>query len=151
MSLLAVDLGLRSGMALYGKDGRLCWYRSHNFGAIGRMRRGVPTILKQIPDLSWLVLEGGGQLEQCWLKEADRREIQVLQIGAERWRTKLLHPREQRSGSNAKRHADHLARAVIDWSNASRPTSLRHDAAEAILIGLWGVLEIGWLDALPSL
>ena len=29
---------------------------------------------------------------------------------------------------------------------AAHPTSLRHDAAEAILIGLWGVLEVGWLD-----
>ena len=29
------------------------------------------------------------------------------------------------------------------------PTSLRHDAAEAILVGLWGVLSAGWLRALP--
>jgi hypothetical protein len=38
---------------------------------------------------------------------------------------------------------------VIEWSGITRPTSLRHDAAEAILIGLWGVLEAGWLPALP--
>jgi LexA DNA binding domain len=29
---------------------------------------------------------------------------------------------------------------------AAHPTSLRHDAAEAMLIGLWSVLEVGWLD-----
>jgi hypothetical protein len=27
---------------------------------------------------------------------------------------------------------------------------LRHDTAEAILIGLWGVLEVGWLERLPD-
>ena len=43
-----------------------------------------------------------------------------------------------------------LARRVIEWCGAPRPTSLRHDAAEAILIGLWGVLELGWVDALPA-
>ena len=41
------------------------------------------------------------------------------------------------------------ARRIIEWSGAPRPTSLRHDAAEAVLIGFWGVLEVGWLDAVP--
>jgi hypothetical protein len=49
----------------------------------------------------------------------------------------------------AKRRAIEMARRVIEWSDAPRPTSLRHDAAEAILIGLFGVLELGWLDRLP--
>jgi hypothetical protein len=39
---------------------------------------------------------------------------------------------------------------VIEWSGAARPTSLRHDAAEAILIGLWGLLEAGWMGRLPD-
>ena len=42
-----------------------------------------------------------------------------------------------------------LARQVIEWSGARRPTSLRHDAAEAILVGLWAVLQEGWLDHSP--
>ena len=50
----------------------------------------------------------------------------------------------------AKRGADGVARRVIEWSNAPRPTSLRHDAAEAILIGLWGVLQARWLAAMPK-
>ena len=44
---------------------------------------------------------------------------------------------------------DAAARRVIEWSGAPRPTSLRHDAPEAVLIGFWGVLEVGWLDAVP--
>ena len=58
-----------------------------------------------------------------------------------------LLPREQRSATLAKRAAGTVARRVIAWSGAPRPTSLRHDAAEAILIGLWGVMALGWISA----
>lgn len=148
-SLLAIDLGLRAGLALYGEDGRLIWYRSHNFGSAGRLRKGAYTILNEIPDLSWMILEGGETLGRAWLNQAERRGINVRQISAETWRPVLLSNRQQRSGADAKRHADILAREIIEWSGMARPTSLRHDAAEAILIGLWGVLEVGWLADSP--
>jgi hypothetical protein len=51
-----------------------------------------------------------------------------------------------RSTRVAKRTAAEVARRIIEWSGAPRPTSLRHDAAEAILIGLWGAIVLGWLD-----
>ncbi|MBB4635296.1 hypothetical protein [Longimicrobium terrae] len=149
MSLLAVDLGLRTGLALFGADGRLIWYRSQNFGSAPRLRRGVHGLLHTLPELRWLVMEGGGPLADIWEKEADRRGLQVRRIGADVWRRELLWDREQRSGAAAKANADPLARRVIDWSGAARPTSLRHDAAEAILVGLWGVLHTGILPALP--
>ena len=144
-TLLAVDLGLRAGLALYGNDGRLRWYRSHNFGNMTRLKRGVYTILQEIPTLRWLVLEGGGPLALIWRKEAERRGIGVIGVSAEQWRAVLLSARQQRSGVAAKESADTLARTLIDWSGADRPTALRHDAAEAILIGLWGVIEVDWL------
>lgn len=150
-TLLAVDLGLRAGLALYRDDGKLVWYRSHNFGSTERLRRGVHTILGEQPDLAWLILEGGGNLAEIWLREAARRNLLVHQIGAEAWRQRLLYQREQRSGPQAKQTADELARRVIVWSDAPRPTSLRHDAAEAIMIGLWGVLTVGWLAQPPDL
>ena len=149
-SLLAVDLGVRTGLALYGSDGRLLWYRSHNFGSAVRLRRAVYGILNEIPDLMRIVLEGGGCIATIWEHEATRRDIPAQRIYAEDWRRVLLHAREQRSGAQAKHNADQLARRVIEWSEAPRPTSLPHDAAEAILIGLWGVCDAGWLEALPS-
>lgn len=148
-TLLAVDLGLRAGLAVYAADGRLQWYRSHNFGTATRLRRGVGSILRDIPNLAWLVLEGGGNLAHIWAREAERRALRVQQVHAETWRQRLLLPRQQRSGQQAKDAADELARRVIGWSGAPKPISLRHDAAEAILIGLWGVLELGWLAQLP--
>jgi hypothetical protein len=95
-------------------------------------------------------LEGGGPLADIWRREASRRQIPVRQISAEAWRRQFLYAREQRHGMQAKEHATVLAQRIITWSGARRPTSLRDDAAEAILIGLWGVLELGWLAAVPE-
>jgi hypothetical protein len=149
-SLLAIDLGLKTGLALYGDDGRLRWYRSTNFGSMPRLRRGIPGVLAAIPDLAWLYAEGDRRLFELWSREAERRGAEARLLQATAWRARLLYDREQRSGREAKESADPLARRVIDWSGAPRPTSLRHDAAEAILIGLWAVLSTGWLAELPE-
>ncbi|MBI5739114.1 MAG: hypothetical protein HZA16_00200 [Nitrospirae bacterium] len=148
-SLLAVDLGLKTGLALYGRDGRLCWYRSKNFGSAASLRRGVNTLLNSLPDLLFLVLEGSGPLALIWQREAGRRKIPVIQINAEKWRQKLLYPREQVTGPKAKHHADDPARRIIIWSGLSRPTSVRHDTAEAILVGFWAVMDVRWLKNIP--
>jgi hypothetical protein len=149
-SLLAVDVGIRTGLATYRDDGRLIWYRSQNFGAASRLKRAIPSLLREAFDPAFVVLEGGGPLAEHWTTVSERHGAHVLRVSAEEWRTLLLLPREQRSGEQAKRVADVVARRVIEWSNAPRPTSLRHDAAEAILVGLWGVVHAGWLKALPK-
>lgn len=149
--LLAVDVGLRAGLALYGRDGRLRWYRSTNFGARTRHRAGVRALLGAESGLDRLVIEGGGALADAWEREATRRGLEVVKVSAEQWRERLLPPRERRSGPLAKRRAVEAARMVIEWSGAKRPTSLTHDAAEAILLGLFGVLEAGWLDEPPRM
>jgi hypothetical protein len=148
-ALLAVDLGVRTGLAAWGDDARLRWYRSQNFGSPARLRRAVPGILAAEPDTTRLVVEGGGALLEPWAAEAAARGIAVTRVSAEAWRALFLLPREQRTGAAAKRTAGVLARRVIEWSGARRPTSLTHDAAEAILVGLYGVLAAGWPQSLP--
>ena len=147
--MLGVDLGLKTGLALYAPDGRLTWYRSHNYGTPARLKRGVPGLLRTLPELNIVVVEGGGALSRVWEREAHRRQADFQQIAAEQWRDLLLLPREQKSGPEAKRFAEQAARRVIAWSKLPKPTSLRHDAAEAILVGLWGVLTNGRLERLP--
>ncbi len=149
-TLLAVDLGLRTGFALYAADGRLRRYASRHYGTPARLRRAAGRVLGQYTDLAWLVIEGGGTLARIWEQAAGRAGVRVLTLYAEDWRSDLLYSRSRRTGRQAKRHADRLARRVIAWSGAPAPTSLRHDAAEAILVGLWGVLRLGWLDGLPG-
>jgi hypothetical protein len=153
--LLAVDLGLRTGLALYerplpGGGAGLQWYRSHNYGSARRLRQAVRGLLGEITGLEYIIIEGGGPLAGIWRREARRRGMEVIVTGAEAWRESFLYPRQQRTGPKAKQSAAQLARRVIEISGAPRPTSLRHDAAEAILIGLWGMLETGWLSALPG-
>ncbi len=149
-SLLAVDLGLKTGLALFGGDGRLRWYRSHHFANSAALRKAVYRTLRETDGLACVYIEGGGNLGDVWESQADKLGIPAKRIGAEVWRERLLYARDQRSGKQAKRKADDLARRVIEWSKAPRPTSLRHDASEAILIGLWGVLDAGWLAEVPT-
>ena len=148
--LLAVDLGLRTGLALYGRDGTLLWYRSSNFGSRERLRRAVGSILRETSEVSVVALEGSGDIAVPWIREIERLGLQWLQLSAEEWRQELLLPRQQRTGSIAKQTADSMARRVIEYSKAKRPTSLRHDAAEAILIGLWAVRKVGWIENFPE-
>ena len=149
-SLLAVDVGVRTGLAVFRDDGRLIWYRSRNFGAAARLKRAIPALLHEAFDPTYVVLEGGGPLAEHWTTAAERHGSHVRRVSAEEWRSMFLLSRDQRSGEQAKRMADGIARRVVEWSEASRPTSLRHDAAEAILIGLWGVIDVGWLPAMPA-
>lgn len=149
-SLLAIDLGLRCGLAVYTQDGLLRSYQSQHFGTRDQLKRGVYGVMRGVEGLSFLMLEGDRNLATFWTKLADKWEIPSEVIGAEVWREQLLLPRERQSGQLAKARAGELARQVIALSGLPAPTSLRHDAAEAILIGLHAVLELGWLPQLPA-
>ena len=150
--LLAVDMGLRTGLAHYGPDGRLQSYRSKHFASRAELRRGVTSILREAPPLAWIWLEGGGDIAEVWEKQAAHRGIDFRQIHAHDWRPTLLLPRQQRSGEIAKRESDALARRVIGWSEIPKPKGdLRHDTAEAILIGLHGAISVGLLERLPKM
>ena len=80
-TLLAVDLGVRTGLAVYGGDGRLLRYRSQNFGSAARLRRALPALLDAERDLAWVVMEGGGPLGDAWAREASRRGLAILREG----------------------------------------------------------------------
>lgn len=149
-ALLAVDVGLKSGLAEYSLQGRLLRYRSCSFGNRRHLRRGVFAVMGDLRALELLVLEGGGALADVWRREAGRRGVEVRMVSAENWREVLLYQRHRRGSRVAKRRAVELARRVIHDAAIRKPvSSLRHDAAEAILTGLWAVLDIGWRRSLP--
>lgn len=148
-TLLAVDLGLRTGLAYYDETGSLWRYASTHFANREQLKRGVWRLVQEPATLDILVVEGDANLGEIWRKAGEKRGARFCAVRPEQWRERLLLSRAQRDGPSAKASAGALARAVIAWSGAKRPTSLRHDAAEAIAIGLYGVLEAGWLQALP--
>ena len=57
--LLAIDAGLRAGLAVYSRAGILEEYRSTNFGSLPRLKRGIYGVMSAIPGLDRLVVEGG--------------------------------------------------------------------------------------------
>jgi hypothetical protein len=148
--LLAIDLGLRSGLAWFDQEGRLVRYRSASFADRARFKLGVVSLLQEGPGVVAAVAEGDARLGKVWARALERQGVELELIAAERWRPALFSARERRSKEAAKRAADELARRVIGWSGCARPTSLTDDAAEAICVGLWAVVQRGWLVELPE-
>ena len=138
-TLLSVDLGLRSGIALFDSEGVLLRYRSTNFGSRSRLKKAVYKLIRDAGPPKLLVLEGSRDLATIWRRAAEKQGVEVLEVAPETWRRELLEPRQRRSGQDAKEAADALAREIIDECGADAPTSLRHDAAEAIAIGYWAL------------
>lgn len=147
--LLSVDVGLHTGLALFSEHPRLLWYRSHHIASPAKLKKMIGKLLRETPQPTHLYLEGGGPLAELWLREAEKLAIRTEQIHAQQWRERLFYDRQHRSGSQAKKEADGLARQVIEQLGGKKPTTLRHDTAEAILIGLYGLLQLGWLGDWP--
>lgn len=136
-TLLAVDVGVRTGLAGFGEEGKLLWWASRNFGSVARLKKAIGPWLHACPALRTVIVEGDGRLAAMWQKQALSAGLDYHWISAETWRQELLIQRERRSGEQAKRSAVQMARAQIRKDGLSPPRRLGHDAAEAILIGLW--------------
>lgn len=145
--IFSVDVGIRSGMALLGPHGRLLWARSRNFGSRARLRKGVHTIVRELPALELVVLEGGGDLARLWEHEAVRRGIEAWRVSAEDWRTELLPPRMRGNAATAKQSAVIVAQKYAGQCGLHLATAFNDDAAEAALCGLWAAIRLGWAEA----
>lgn len=159
--LLAVDAGLRTGIACFDAQGRLLWCRSHHLADMTRLKRWMRGELAMLPALEYVVVEGGGDVAKAWETEVQRQakrigrsgKIGFMLVRAEEWREALLHPRERVAGQTAKATALVLARKVAAWSMEAggggvgkRPVALRHDAAEAVMTGFYAVWKLEWLQ-----
>ncbi|MBX3372795.1 MAG: hypothetical protein KF817_03095 [Phycisphaeraceae bacterium] len=139
--LLAIDLGLRSGFAVYSSDGRLRRYGSKHYGSRTTLRRGAQAMVRILAP-SHAVLEGGGEIAQVWLGVLTRAGVDATVISAHEWRADLL-PRSE-GEPDPKKPALAEAVRIVGADGARGPRTFRHDAAEAILIGLWWVRKHGW-------
>jgi len=142
-TILGIDLGIRTGLALFSMDARLIWFRSHNFGTRQRLRKGIYTLLCQILnewDLLFLIMEGSKDIGKLWMKRGQKIDVPVYFVSPEVWREAMLFTKNLKS-KEAKKQAIKFARKVIVSSGLAPPRTINHNAAEAILIGLWGVKE----------
>lgn len=148
--LLAVDLGLSTGFAAFDDRGRLRRVGSQHLGRRGQVRGLAARLRRELGRVDALVLEGDRDLAAAWRRELEPRGAEVLHVTPEDWREALLHPRERRDGATAKQVARQLAGQAVKVLGGSSPPRLRHDAAEAVLIGVYGLVALGWVPALPA-
>jgi len=141
--LLAVDLGLRMGMALLDGAGRPVWLRSKHLGTLAALRRAAHAVLRENPELDLVVLEGGGPAADIWAREADKAGVRVRVVNAQDWRPDVLTPSQQQDAKSAKAAAATLARSALARAGLPHKT-LTTDAAEALLLGLWAARQEGW-------
>lgn len=144
--LLSVDLGVKTGFAMYNSEGRLLWYKSHNFGNKVRLKKAIPWIVNREEGITHLIIEGGGPLRKIWDTFLERKNIEVIHCMAEDWRKDLLLQRERRKAKQAKARALYYAEKVIGKLSDNKLGTLNDNTAEAILIGLWGMKKLNWID-----
>lgn len=150
VKLLSVDVGLKTAFACFDRDGRVVWVQSRHFSSPAVLRRGISSLLLEMPNFEAVVLEGSGNLARIWQKEMLQRGIATDVIQAEQWRGDFLYPRERRTGQTAKATANALSESVLKWSQWQGVVSKRDDAAEAILSGLWFLNHNGLITQLPE-
>ena len=144
--LLAIDLGLRFGWSCFQEDGDLVAYGSHHCGQANKLSAVAYRSLSRLPRGSALIVEGNGDLLRVWRRYAQKYEITYLNISAERWRGDCLSTKYLHDGRAAKKRAELIASRLIRARSGRGSTSLRHDAAEACLIGWWGLHHLSWID-----
>jgi hypothetical protein len=141
--LLAVDLGLRTGWAVYDGQGHLIRFESRHFGNRGRLRTGVSRVVRTLPaEIDIVVAEGDAKLGHLWFECREHWETEL--VSAETWRQDLLWQRQRRSGAIAKASALELAACIIREDACGWSNRLNDDTAEAILLGYWAVRRRGW-------
>lgn len=136
---------------MFRSDGQLRWFRSQNFGNKVRLRKAIPWILNLEDNIDYLVIEGGGPLLKIWDTQLQRRNITVMHIMAEDWRREIMLDREQRKGRKAKEKAQVYAGKFLQKQSVHKTGTLNIDAAEAILIGIWGMKNLGWIKNIAKL
>lgn len=142
-NVLSVDLGVKTGLAIFTPEGRLLWYGSRNYGSKNSLRNDIPRLLQQYSPLRRLVMEGGGALYEVWDKEAQRRQIPVTAFHANYWREMLFGSDYLMHTNKAKDKAVEMAERVIDRLGVHKFSAPVHHAAEAILAGLCFLYEEG--------
>ena len=78
--LLAVDVGLHTGLALFSENAKLLWYRSHHISSPAKLKKVIGKLLRDEPRPTHLLLEGGGPLAELWLCEADKLRCWILKF-----------------------------------------------------------------------
>ena len=164
--LLAVDLGLKSGVALYNKQGKLLRYEQHLFNRdklddeIKAIVEGWESDIQSSDTMSssneepWTVtkiaLEGGDvAIFNAW--DSAAKDISITRVSPEEWRFHLLSEKERISGAASKAAARLIARQVVSDFGimGNHEGKFKTDVAEAVLLGFYVCKKLGWISRDP--
>lgn len=148
--LLAIDVGLSTGMALYNQDGRLCWCDSQKFENLAQMKRFAAKLIGETEKLDWILSEGDYNLAAIWERAAIKNGVRIQRVSGQVWCQQLLEMPYDDAVQQIDPHAFEFARKIMHYSEMSSPKNLDKHAIEAALIGMWGVLQMGWINKLPD-
>jgi hypothetical protein len=163
--LVAVDLGLRTGLALYSEEGRLLEYQNAIYGSAEELRVGCLALLaeweakyQQAVDeddevisyrISHVALEGADvALKALWrdMIHDHLNDAHILLVKPEEWRADLLLSKEKASGEAAKEASRLIARQLVaDYGGRLHKGKFPTDVAEAVLLGYHVSRRLGWL------
>jgi hypothetical protein len=159
--LLAVDLGLRCGLAWWVRDAQgvgLVRHRCTEFHTRTRLKAAVRGVLGEVGGLGWVVGEGDRGLWEIWRRGAALLGAETVWVSPERWRTGLFGERG-RDGMGGKalkaaarlmvegsgeRRGGRVDRGLLGRFGERARVPLRTDAAEAVCLGYWAARDRGW-------
>jgi predicted phosphodiesterase len=164
--LLAVDLGLKSGVSLFNEDGELVRYEQFHFESPEQLELSAPELVQEweedansetaIGDMPWRVthiaIEGAdARLSDAWAA-ATEEESSLLCISPQEWRGSLLTTKEKTSGANAKAAARLIARQVVaDYGKMDlHDGKFKTDVAESVVMSLYVARKLGWITREPA-
>ena len=165
--LLAVDLGLKSGVALFNQKGKLIRYEQFTFereSMVDRIRTLIHQWESEVNDavgdenngspwkVTHIAIEGGDvSIFNAWSSVA--QDLSVLRVSPEEWRSELLLSKEKSSGADCKAAARLIARQVVaDYGIMENHSGkFKTDVAEAVVMGLYVSRKLGWISRSPAI
>jgi Calcineurin-like phosphoesterase len=155
--LMAVDLGLKSGISLFNSDGNLVRYEQFLFQR-ETLEDKIPSMIQSWEEEaqgSWkithIAIEGGDTaLLGMW--ERSTPGISTLRVRPEEWRAELLTSKENKNGASAKAASRLIARQMVeDFGIMEKHDGKFHtDVAEAVLLGTHIARRLGWIQREPA-
>jgi Icc-related predicted phosphoesterase len=159
--LLAVDLGLRTGVSLYNDIGKLIRYENFHFDSADDLKNAANRILheweadasssstSQTWSITRIAIEGGDPpLREAWHQASNGKQA-LLHVKPEEWRADLLTGKEKLNGENAKAASRLIARQIVaDYGDAAlelHDGKFQTDMAESVLLGLHVARRLGWM------
>ena len=157
--LVAVDLGLRTGLALYSDDGRLLEYEQAVFETSEDLQTKCLQLMsgweakyqgldEKSCHITHVAVEGAdASLRHVWRNIVDDHlHCELLLVKPEEWRADLLLNKEKASGETAKEASRLIARQLVaDYGGRIHEGKLSTDVAESILLGYHVSRRLEWI------